>query len=630
MSLLTLKRSETELKNRKWQIPVLTVLSGLLATSVNSGVFLYPTLAFFYQRNKGEFTAVFAGVLLGSLVSGWVGLYIRLLLSVFFLLMICFVQLWGKNLYACFPLLCGICTLLNCAVLQQGALVSIAAMIMAGILCRFMQSDWMWIDVRFRVSPLMFAVLWLSPLFLYRALDYELLWKSLLFLMNGVLTKKLNASELIVILMAELFVFPSEWIELSMIMSLLLVRALKKEISGVRILGACIPVLLMKREMAEIMILVFSLILIEKSGQIKIFDRWICEQKSSMTHQKIESRKRVIIHQLSQFAEIFELTADYFHDQLPIQQSFLEGMAQALNTVTMQMRQSVMDEEPLEDQLVNLFQGYQFEVRKVRVIHSEQGVTTILCDFDRLAKKDAEEVILPLIQMVVDRNCRIIRYQKNRLFYAGSRLEIATGRCSRLNTKVFSLKKDRQVSGDTSAVFRCGQTVICTISDGMGHGLQASRSSRFVTTILQRMLAAGLPVEAAVKSINALLHTEGTESFATLDFLCYDQVRHQAYLSKSGACPTYLLRKGQLMELSGESLPIGIVEKIEADCYLVNCRDQDLFVMSSDGVEDEDLKQWILQDRDRVNQRIGEGIKSMEHAGLRDDVTVLTACVSRR
>ncbi|MFR9256208.1 MAG: SpoIIE family protein phosphatase [Merdibacter sp.] len=116
-----------------------------------------------------------------------------------------------------------------------------------------------------------------------------------------------------------------------------------------------------------------------------------------------------------------------------------------------------------------------------------------------------------------------------------------------------------------------------------------------------------------------------------LGFLCYDQRRHQAFLGKSGACPTYLIREDQIMEISGESLPIGIIQEIETDCFQIDCQDQDCFVMSSDGVEKQVLDQWIRGgDPDQILQRIETGLQAMEETGCADDVTVLIARVSKR
>ena len=85
------------------------------------------------------------------------------------------------------------------------------------------------------------------------------------------------------------------------------------------------------------------------------------------------------------------------------------------------------------------------------------------------------------------------------------------------------------------------------------------------------------------------------------------------------------------MEISGESLPIGIIQEIETDCFQIDCQDQDCFVMSSDGVEKQVLDQWIRGgDPDQILQRIETGLQAMKETGCADDVTVLIARVSKR
>ena len=52
--------------------------------------------------------------------------------------------------------------------------------------------------------------------------------------------------------------------------------------------------------------------------------------------------------------------------------------------------------------------------------------------------------------------------------------------------------------------------------------------------------------------------------------------------------------------------------------------------MSSDGVEKQLLDQWIRsRDTRQIVQRIEAGLKAMELAGCKDDVTVLIARVSK-
>lgn len=413
--------------------------------------------------------------------------------------------------------------------------------------------------------------------------------------------------------------------------ALLLMNILRQDLGWMRFLGWMVPLIWTQQPAWALAGAIVIFLAAQQFPALQIAQHWVSEEKQTLNGQRIEGRKRTLLHQLSQFSHIFDLIADYFEPIQPSQSRILEGMADALDTVALQMKQSVVDDEALSEKLVNLLEGYHFEVKRVHVQQWEEGPLQVVIDFSQLTHIELEEVVLPLIHMVIDSDLKVTRFQRNRIFYTGSRLELSTSQPSSLKTRLFTLKKDPEVSGDTSAVFRNGQMTICTISDGMGCGPQAARSSQFVTQVLQRMLSAKLPVEAAVQSINALLHADQRELFATLDFLCYDQRRHQAFLSKSGACPTYLIRQGEVMEISGESLPIGIIQEIETDCFQIECQDQDCFVMSSDGVEKQVLDQWVRGgDPDQILQRIESGLKSIEETGCTDDVTVLVARVSKR
>ena len=85
------------------------------------------------------------------------------------------------------------------------------------------------------------------------------------------------------------------------------------------------------------------------------------------------------------------------------------------------------------------------------------------------------------------------------------------------------------------------------------------------------------------------------------------------------------------MEISGESLPIGIIQEIETDCFQIDCQDQDCFVMSSDGVEN---KCSISGSAAAIRIRFCSGLKPVcrrwRETGCADDVTVLIARVSKR
>ena len=68
---------------------------------------------------------------------------------------------------------------------------------------------------------------------------------------------------------------------------------------------------------------------------------------------------------------------------------------------------------------------------------------------------------------------------------------------------------------------------------------KAAESSSLVSGIFQRMIVSGMDPSRAVRTINQLVHSD---TYATLDAVCVDTHKGSAYLVKSAACPTLLLR----------------------------------------------------------------------------------------
>lgn len=56
--------------------------------------------------------------------------------------------------------------------------------------------------------------------------------------------------------------------------------------------------------------------------------------------------------------------------------------------------------------------------------------------------------------------------------------------------------------------------MICMISDGMGNGENAARSSRLITSLFQRMIISGIPQDSAIRCINKLIQSD---TYATLE-----------------------------------------------------------------------------------------------------------------
>lgn len=122
-------------------------------------MFLYPGLAFFYQRNREREWRRRSVRWLAAVSPALPDFYCQLLLLVFFLLLICLIQLLRQNLFAWFPMICGLNVLLASLATGTAFAQGLAAAGAGILICRFTQSDWMWIDTEFKLSMMMLGIL---------------------------------------------------------------------------------------------------------------------------------------------------------------------------------------------------------------------------------------------------------------------------------------------------------------------------------------------------------------------------------------------------------------------------------------------------------------------------------------
>ena len=148
--------------------------------------------------------------------------------------------------------------------------------------------------------------------------------------------------------------------------------------------------------------------------------------------------------------------------------------------------------------------------------------------------------------------------------------------------------QDASLNGD---VVRMGMLregcFFAALSDGMGHGAEARRESGQTTALLQLCLEAGYTREQALTVVNGMMlsATQG-ERFATVDLLTVDLWSGRMTLDKLGAANSCLVQADDLTWLSGDALPLGILEQASSRTCEARLTGGDTLLMMSDGVED--------------------------------------------
>ena len=201
-------------------------------------------------------------------------------------------------------------------------------------------------------------------------------------------------------------------------------------------------------------------------------------------------------------------------------------------------------------------------------------------------------------------------------------------------------RSGEEVAGDSyiSRTLPGGRHVLA-LSDGMGSGAAALEESHAALALLVEALQAGYTRAQALDVVNALmLMCTGREMYATMDLCLCDLHSGEAAFEKLGACASFLVREGEVRTIGAESLPVGVLEDVEAQSLRMTLREGDVVVMMTDGVYEaypggEEALCAALSRLCWLHPRaVGEKLiaAALDGGPARDDMSVLCARVRPR
>ena len=148
------------------------------------------------------------------------------------------------------------------------------------------------------------------------------------------------------------------------------------------------------------------------------------------------------------------------------------------------------------------------------------------------------------------------------------------------------------ISGDSFLMMELpGGKESAVLSDGMGSGENAFQESARVVEMLEELLDAGFPPETALKLLNTALVIGREEiCFSTIDMSIFDLYTAECEFLKTGASTTFVkyasAQEKRVEKIVSNSLPLGVLENLEAEGTTRQLADGDMVVMVTDGVMD--------------------------------------------
>ena len=304
-------------------------------------------------------------------------------------------------------------------------------------------------------------------------------------------------------------------------------------------------------------------------------------------------------------------------------QAQLDGVSKAISSIAVKMEEEIKQDE-------------NFVNEKKKVITALE-IKEILVDGIDINKKDNRYFIDVYLQedSKTSENTDVDKIQKvleKSLNEKLMRNEAKTKKLNKQGKRVFSylsadkyiiqigqatkIKNDSPVSGDSLLQIRLNDgKYLVALSDGMGTGPEARKSSQIAIKMLERLLMSGFDKDTSIDLINTTIMNTNEEIFATLDIAIIDLYNGKVEFIKNGACPTYVKNKKKVQIVKSLSLPAGILKDINLTTYDKDIEEQDILVMCSDGILDSNVEyknkelwvKYVLEDIETTNcQKIAD------------------------
>ncbi|MGN0649435.1 MAG: SpoIIE family protein phosphatase [Oscillospiraceae bacterium] len=216
-------------------------------------------------------------------------------------------------------------------------------------------------------------------------------------------------------------------------------------------------------------------------------------------------------------------------------------------------------------------------------------------------------------------------------------IRLTAGERTRLSADVgvFQLcRGSNRVCGDCCESFNGADgKLYVVISDGMGSGSRARMDSALACNMLVRLLKSGIPLSAALETVNtSLLVKSPDESFATLDICELDLDTGECTLYKAGAAVTYIRIGDKLVRATLSSPPVGSGGRLTVPAQKYITQPGDVIIMTTDGASpDED---WLMRELSAKStaysyaEHIARASRAAEN-GRDDDISVIAVVIDK-
>ena len=319
----------------------------------------------------------------------------------------------------------------------------------------------------------------------------------------------------------------------------------------------------------------------------------------------------------------------------------LKGVSKAICDIAEDIRVEIKNDNLYTDEkerISLLLKQKQILVQEISINRREDGRFIVEIYIEENDNENVSIIIGKIIEKTLNEKVKqtqslIIENEKceKYIFTSDDKFLIEIGQAGKV-------KDDMPVSGDSvlKTKLKDGKYLLA-ISDGMGSGADARRSSQIVIKMLQRLLNSGFKKETSIDLINSNLLNVGEDVFATLDIAIIDLYKGNIEFIKSGCSPTYIKNKKRIQMIKSLSLPTGAIKNATQEIFDKDIENGDIIVMCSYGIIDSNIEyknkelwlKYLLEDMENNNpQKIADIILNEaidnNYGKIKDDMSIIT------
>lgn len=323
----------------------------------------------------------------------------------------------------------------------------------------------------------------------------------------------------------------------------------------------------------------------------------------------------------------------------------LYGVSQVMEDLAKEIKREGQEMYLQEEQIRQALEELGLSIQSIDIISLDEGNVEIEIVHQYTQGFDeCRKIIAPLLTNILGEHIAVtseVFSSRGEGFYtvmfgSAKEFEIETGIAG-------AAKGGELLSGDSFSTVELGNgKFAAAISDGMGNGERARAESSAALNILQQLLQSGMDERLAIKSVNSILLLRSSdEVFATIDVALIDMYSAKTTFLKIGSTPSFVKRGKEVIPISANNLPVGILQEIDIDLVTVQLQPGDTLIMMTDGVYDAPghavnkemwMKRIIQEIEAETPQDVADCLLEMvvRHQGdIYDDMTVLVAKIEK-